>query len=117
MSIAYRGSSRPGSAASRATRPPDFDLAAAWARRSEAFERSRARIEVTVRVPRSQVRYLRGARIVDDGERPTVIAQYDGLDHAFHSLLAYGAQAEVLAPRELRERIAAAAAETVALYG
>jgi predicted DNA-binding transcriptional regulator YafY len=45
-----------------------------------------------------------------------VIAQYDGLDHAFHSLLAYGARAEVLAPRELRERIAAAAAETVALY-
>ena len=32
------------------------------------------------------------------------------------SLLAYGAQAEVLAPRELRERIAAAAAETAALY-
>ena len=65
-------------------RPPDFDLAAAWASRSEAFERSRARIEVTVRVPRNQVRYLRGARIVEDGERPTVIAQFDGLDHAFH---------------------------------
>ena len=28
-------------------RPPDFDLAAAWARRSEAFERSRAQVEVT----------------------------------------------------------------------
>lgn len=98
------------------TRPGDFDLAASWARRSEAFERSRARIDVTVRVPRNQVRYLRGARIVEDGERPTVIARYDALDHAFHSLLAYGAQAEVLAPRELRERIAAAAAETVALY-
>jgi hypothetical protein len=45
-----------------------------------------------------------------------VIAQFDGLDHAFHSLLGYGAQAEVLAPRALRERIAAAAAETAALY-
>jgi predicted DNA-binding transcriptional regulator YafY len=97
-------------------RPRDFDLAAAWARRSEAFERSRARIDVTLRVPRNRVRYIRGARIIENGERPTVIAQYDGLDHAFHSLLAYGAQAEVLAPRELRERIAAAAAETVALY-
>jgi predicted DNA-binding transcriptional regulator YafY len=32
------------------------------------------------------------------------------------SLLAYGSQAEVLAPNELREQIAAAAAETVALY-
>jgi predicted DNA-binding transcriptional regulator YafY len=98
------------------TRSADFDLAAAWARRSEAFERSRTPIEVTVRVPRSRVRYLRAARVVDDAERPTVIAQFDGLDHAFHSLLGYGAQAEVLAPRSLRERIAAAAAETVALY-
>jgi predicted DNA-binding transcriptional regulator YafY len=98
------------------TRPPDFDLAAAWVRRSQAFERSHTQVEVTVRVPHSQVRYLRAARVVEDGERPTVIAQFDGLDHAFHNLLAYGAQAEVLAPRELRERIAAAAAETVALY-
>jgi predicted DNA-binding transcriptional regulator YafY len=97
-------------------RAPDFDLAAAWLRRSEAFERSRTQIEVTVRVPRSQLRYLRSARVLEDGERPTVIAGFDGLDHAFHTLLAYGAQAEVVAPRDLRERIAAAAAETVALY-
>ena len=97
-------------------RSPDFDLAAAWLRRSEAFERGRTQIEVTVRVPRSQVRYLRGARVVEDGERPTVIAQFDGVDQALHSLLAWGALAEVLAPETLRERIAAAAAETVALY-
>jgi predicted DNA-binding transcriptional regulator YafY len=102
--------------AEQAARPPDFDLAAAWARRSEAFERSRGQIEVTVRVPRSQVRYLRRACIVEEGERPTVVARFDGLDHAFHGLLAYGAQAEVLAPEELRARIAAAAAETAALY-
>jgi predicted DNA-binding transcriptional regulator YafY len=69
-----------------------------------------------VRVHRSQVRFLRGARVVEDGDRPTVIAQFDGLDHAFHNLLAYGGLAEVLAPSELRERIAAAAAATVALY-
>jgi predicted DNA-binding transcriptional regulator YafY len=96
--------------------PPDFDLADAWARRSAAFESSRKQIEVTVRVPRSQVRYLRAARVVDDGERPTVVAKFDGIDHAFHNLLAYGAVAEVIAPRELRQRIASAAAETVALY-
>ena len=97
-------------------RPKGFDLADAWAQRSEAFERIRAPVEVTVRVPRSEVRYLRAARVVEDGERPTVVAQFAGLDHAFRSLLAYGSQAEVLAPKELRERIAAAAAETVALY-
>jgi predicted DNA-binding transcriptional regulator YafY len=45
-----------------------------------------------------------------------VITQFDGLEHAFRNLLAYGAEAEVLAPRELRERISAATAETAALY-
>jgi hypothetical protein len=48
-----------------------------------------------------------------------VPSRYDlneGLDHAFRSLMAWGAHAEVLAPRELRERISAAAAETAALY-
>ena len=97
-------------------RPRDFDLATAWAQRSDAFERGRARVEVTIRMPRRHVRYIRGARIVDDGERPTVIAPYNGLDHACHALLGYGAQVEVLAPPELRQRIAAAAAETAALY-
>jgi predicted DNA-binding transcriptional regulator YafY len=98
------------------TRPRNFDLAAAWTSRSEAFERGRSSVEVTVRVPRGEVRYLRGARVVENGERPTVIAQFEGLDHAFRSLLAWGAEAEVLAPRELRDRIGAAAAETAALY-
>jgi predicted DNA-binding transcriptional regulator YafY len=97
-------------------RDPDFDLAAAWARRSQAFERSHTPIEVTVRVARGQVRYLRAARVVADGERPIAIVQFDGLGHALHSLLAYGAQVEVLAPPELRARIAAAAGETAALY-
>jgi predicted DNA-binding transcriptional regulator YafY len=98
------------------TRPADFDLAAAWTSRSEAFERSLRRVEVTARVPRSQVRYLRGARIVEDGERPTVMAHFDGLEQAFYGLMAYGSAVEVLAPIELRERVAAAAAEMVALY-
>lgn len=97
-------------------RAADFDLAAAWASRSEAFERSRTQVEVTVRVRRGQVRYLRGARVVEEGERPTVIATFEGLDHALHALLPYGAEAEVLAPRSLRKRIAATAAATAALY-
>ena len=97
-------------------RPADFDLAAAWASRSEEFERSRTHLEVAVRVPRSQVRYLRGARVVEEGERPTVIATFDGPDHALHTLLSYGAEAEVLAPRSLRKRIAATATATAALY-
>ena len=96
--------------------PPDFDLASAWAYRSAIFEHGRPRMEVTVRVPRSQVRYLRGARVLEDGEPTTVVAEYEGPEHAFHSLLGWGAVAEVLAPADLRERIAASAAQTLALY-
>jgi predicted DNA-binding transcriptional regulator YafY len=97
-------------------RAPEFDLAAAWASHSEAFERGRAQIDVTVRVPRSQIRWLRNAHVLEDGERPTVTARFDGLDHAFHSLLSWGPDAEVLAPDELRVRIATASAQTAALY-
>jgi predicted DNA-binding transcriptional regulator YafY len=75
-----------------------------------------AEVEVTVRVPRSQVRHLRGARMVADGERPTVVAQFDGLDHAFHALLAYGPDVEVLEPPELRARVARAVNDAAALY-
>jgi predicted DNA-binding transcriptional regulator YafY len=97
-------------------RAPEFDLAAAWASHSEAFERGRAQIDVTVRVPRSQIRWLRSAHVLEDGERPTVTARFDGLDNAFHSLLSWGPDAEVLAPDELRVRIATASAQTAALY-
>ena len=97
-------------------RPPEFDLADVWTSRSQEFERSRPQFEVMVRVPRSELRYLRGAHIVEDGEPPIVVAHFDGLDAAFYSLMAYGPDAEVLAPVELRERIATAAAETAALY-
>jgi predicted DNA-binding transcriptional regulator YafY len=96
--------------------PPGFDLASAWAYRSAIFEQKRPRMEVIVRVPRGQVRYLRGARVVEDGEPTTVAVDYEGPEHAFHSLLGWGASAEVLAPAALRERIAASAAETLALY-
>jgi predicted DNA-binding transcriptional regulator YafY len=97
-------------------RPPGFDLGSAWAERSEAFERGRPQVEVTVRVPGRHVRFLRAARVIEEGEPPTVVASFDGLDRAFYDLLSYGPQAEVIAPIELRERIARAARETAALY-
>ena len=97
-------------------RPVGFDLATVWTERSEAFERSRRQVEVTLRVPRTELRYLREPRVLEDGERPTVAAKFEGLDSAFHNLLAWGPAAEVLAPAELRDRIAAAAAATAALY-
>ena len=98
------------------TRASDFDLASAWAGHSQEFERSRPYVEVTVRVPSSQVRFLRGVRVLEEGERPTVVAQFDSYDRAFYGLLSYGPNAEVVAPTELRDRIATAAAATAALY-
>ena len=56
-----------------ATRAADFDLAAAWASRSEAFERSRSSVEVTLRVPHSAGAlsplgaHRRGRRAADRG--------------------------------------------------
>ena len=97
-------------------RPAGFDLATAWTERSEAFERSRRQVEVTLRVPRNELQYLREPRVLEDGERPTVTAKFESLEQAFRNLLAYGPGAEVLAPAELRDRIAAAAAATAALY-
>lgn len=97
-------------------RPPGFDLAEAWAARSVAFERGRAHVEVTVRVPTASRRYLRNPRVVEEDDRVTAVVRFEGLDHAFHSLLSWGAGLEVLAPPELREKIATAAAETAALY-
>ena len=74
-------------------------------------------VEACRRVFASGTRWtvVRGSDL-EDGERATVVARFEGLDHAFRNLMAWGAQAEVLAPEELRERIAAAAAETAALY-
>ena len=81
-----------------------------------AFERSRprSRSRFAFRAARSATSASRA--IVEDGERPTVVAQFDGLDRAFHELMAYGPYAEVFAPAELRERIARAAGETAVLY-
>jgi predicted DNA-binding transcriptional regulator YafY len=103
--------------AEASTRPEGFDLAAVWTARSEEFERSRPRIEVMLRLPKTEIKYMRGAKVLEDGDPATVLARFDGYGQAYHSVLSYGPDAEVLAPAELRERIARAAAETAALYG
>ena len=97
-------------------RPADFDLATAWAERSEAFEQSRGRYAVTARMPKDGIRYLREARVLEDGDTPVVTAQFEGLDHAYYTLRAYVDDVEVLAPLELRDRIIRSAEETLALY-
>lgn len=80
-------------------RPDGFDLATYWRQWSREFEESRPRVEVLAR----------GSK----GERTLV---FESLEHARRELLRYGDDLEVIAPKELRARIAATAGAVAALY-
>jgi predicted DNA-binding transcriptional regulator YafY len=80
-------------------RPDGFELSAYWAEWSRAFEESRPRVEVTARGPK--------------GERTLV---FESLEEARREMLRYGPDLEVVAPVELRDRIAATARDVAALY-
>jgi predicted DNA-binding transcriptional regulator YafY len=65
------------------------------------------------------VRWYRGSRLEEqpsDGERVRVRLRFDAQHEAVMFALSLGAQAELVDPPELRAQIAAAAAETTALY-
>jgi predicted DNA-binding transcriptional regulator YafY len=95
-------------------RPVGFDLEAFWERWSRDFEQSRARIDVTIRVSDEVRRFLPGEpRIQDDG---SVVVAFENLGAAYRELLRFGVDAEVLAPAELRERVAETGREIAALY-
>lgn len=78
-------------------RPSGFELDAFWAEWSRAFEESLPRVEVTVRTV--------------DGERVLV---YESLAEAQSAALRN--RYDVLAPAELRDRVAAAVRELAAMY-
>jgi predicted DNA-binding transcriptional regulator YafY len=94
-------------------RPEDFALASYWEEWSRAFEASRPRLEVKVRASELVLRFLpRDTR----GENGVFVVGFENLEEAFRELLRFGPDVEVLEPVELRERIAAAAAEVASLY-
>jgi predicted DNA-binding transcriptional regulator YafY len=96
-------------------RPDGFELAAFWEQWSRAFEESRARVEVVVRISEHVRRFLpRERRIEADGR---VVLAFESLDDALRELLRFGPDLEVLEPRDLRERLAQSVRETAALYG
>jgi predicted DNA-binding transcriptional regulator YafY len=80
-------------------RPDGFELASYWQEWSRAFEESRPRVEVVAR----------GAK----GERTLV---FESLDQAQREMLRYGPDLEVVAPEELRARIAETARAVAGLY-
>jgi predicted DNA-binding transcriptional regulator YafY len=80
-------------------RPDGFELSAYWHEWSRAFEESRPRVEVTVR-----------------GAKGLRTMTFESLADAQRELLRFGPDVEVVAPEELRERIASTAREVAALY-
>jgi predicted DNA-binding transcriptional regulator YafY len=112
-----------------AARPEEFDLAAFWEEWSTSFERNRPRFDVRLRVPRAAVPFLRPLvhtdgraaldRIRREPARESIelTVPFEHLETAARELLTFGADVEVLAPSELRERIATAGAAVADLYG
>jgi len=108
-------------------RDPDFELPAFWEAQGELFARSLLREEVVVRLSPEGVRMLPhtvdpiAARqaLAETGrtrEWTTVTLGVESQDVAFTQLLALGAEAEVVAPAELRERFVGVAGRLGALY-
>ncbi|MBO2464104.1 helix-turn-helix transcriptional regulator [Actinomadura violacea] len=107
-----------------------FDLAGHWTGQAAAFVRSMLREEVSVRLSPAGMRLLRfavepvaaeqaaGSAGEPDGRgwRATVLP-VESLEVAASQLMRLGAEAEVLGPPALRERMADAAARLAALYG
>jgi predicted DNA-binding transcriptional regulator YafY len=95
-------------------RPAGFELTAFWDEWSRAFEQSRARVEVTVRVSEEVRRYLPGEqRLADDG---SVVVAFEDLGSAYRELLRFGVDVEVIAPAQLRDRVAETGRELAELY-
>jgi predicted DNA-binding transcriptional regulator YafY len=108
-------------AASR--RPEGFDLAAHWEQSSARFRAQLPRYYATYRVSSAVLPWLqwyRSSRLVEeapDGDKTRITMRFDVAEEALHFALSFGADLEVLAPPELRERVMIAAAATLAMYG
>jgi predicted DNA-binding transcriptional regulator YafY len=112
-----------------AQRPADFDLAAFWQAWTERFERSVYTAQATVRMtaealdrmafifPPEMARAARSSAgpVGDDG-RLTTTVPIESIRHGHIELLKLGAEAEVLAPPELRACFAATARGLCTIY-
>jgi predicted DNA-binding transcriptional regulator YafY len=109
-------------------RPPDFDLAAYWAESTRRFEAEIYRDTATLRVSPRGLKLLRdmSAAVAEAAARSAeapdgegwirLVIPIESIDHAAHELVRLGAEAEVLAPTPLRERLGETARRLAALY-
>jgi predicted DNA-binding transcriptional regulator YafY len=108
--------------------PSDFDLPTYWAQARDEFESTRPSVDVTVRLERSTLPALR--RAVDWSVRPAVregrrlpgvgrvelVLPFERLDFAYADLIKLAGAVEVVAPAELRRRLAASGRSLAATY-
>ncbi|MEU4335041.1 YafY family protein [Micromonospora lupini] len=112
-----------------AERPPGFDLAGCWQEHAARYEQGVYRAEARVRMTMAalaQTTYLfppamsraaqEGADAPDTDGWVTTTVPIESIRHGCVELLKLGAQVEVLAPPELRERLASTAHALAALY-
>jgi predicted DNA-binding transcriptional regulator YafY len=109
-------------------RPADFDLAAYWTAWARDFEASLYRGEATLRLsPQGLQRLSALAPMVAETAARTALGPdkagwtrvsipIESVEHAADEVLKLGAEAEVLAPPELRRRMAEIAAKLGAIY-
>lgn len=121
-----------GASDGRFSRDEAFDLPAFWAERAAQFARSILREEVVLRLSARGVRRLpyvteraaareaiaraQAAGGPDEQGRLTVTLAVESAEVAYAQLLSLGPEGEILAPGELRTRMAAAARRTAAQY-
>jgi len=97
------------------TRPADFDLAAHWKASTEQLLDAWPRYEATLRLDPDAVKWVRMWRIlwpIDASDTPdadgwlTMRVQFDHEDEACFVVLGLGPRADVVAPDNLRDRVA-----------
>jgi predicted DNA-binding transcriptional regulator YafY len=114
----------------RFERPEDFELAEYWDRSVAAYQGSLPSFEAVVRIGPEAVwkldqavgfstvrAALAGAGDADESGWLTLTLTLEDLDHAEGQMLMLGVDAEVLAPAELRDRVAAVHREMSRRYG
>jgi predicted DNA-binding transcriptional regulator YafY len=98
----------------KSERPTDFDLAEYWQSSTQEFKDGWPRIEVTLRVHPETLKWITKWRAVSvlKPEKPdpegwdTLRIQFEEEDQACFVVLGMGSRAEVVAPEQLRERVA-----------
>ncbi|RPI63398.1 MAG: YafY family transcriptional regulator [Lysobacterales bacterium] len=106
----------------RCNRPQAFDLAAYWEASTNRFREHLPRYDATFLVTHGILPWVcyRSWRILEQvaaGERFRVSMRFDAPEEARQFALAFGAELEVLEPKELREYVIATARAVIAAYG